>query len=165
MDVKIYLRQYIPALKLAEQCARNLDTLRHVYLRSPRLDGMPKGSTSGGLDRTIALIDEAERKLDRARWKALTILNGIEDLLEHVEEHEQQTLLRKRYIDGLTWQQIAMEMHWSESSVRRIHGRALEELRRKINAEIRDDDGRQVQRVDPGRHDEAAPEGHEEGEC
>lgn len=169
MDVKIYLRQYIPALKYAEQCARQLDSLRHVWIRSPRLDGMPRGNMESGLDRTVAMIDQAERRLDRAREKALRILLGIEDILETVEDFEEATLLRKRYIDGLTWQQIAIEMHWSESSVRRMHGRALEELRRKkvyefqSNGEAHDYDGEAVQRSDAGRYSAPAEGSHEEG--
>lgn len=132
MDIKAFLRQYRAALQYAERCARDLDALRDVGIRSPRLDGMPRGNGgTGGLDRQVALIDAAQRRLDKERAKALELLDQIEDMIEGLEDYRQKTLIRLRYIDGRSWEQIAQEMHWSERTVYNIHGKALEALRRR----------------------------------
>lgn len=131
MDIKAFLRQYRAALKYAERCAKDLDALRDVGVRSPRLDGMPRSGSGGGIEHQIELIDAAERRLDRERGKALKLLEAIEDLIEGLEDYRQKTLIRLRYIDGLSWEQIAQEMHWSERTVYNIHGKALAELRRR----------------------------------
>ena len=79
------------------------------------------------VDRILA----AEKRLNRARDEALKILDDIEDMIESLEDFDQKTVLRLKYIDGLTWDEVALQANWSERSVRRIHGRALEELRRR----------------------------------
>lgn len=131
MEIKAFLRQYRAALKYAERCARDLDALRDVGIRSPRIDGMPRGTGgTGGLDRQMILIDAAQRRLDREREKALALLEETEDLIAELEDYRQKNVIRLRYIDGLNWEQIATEMHWSERTVYNIHGKALEALRR-----------------------------------
>ena len=132
MEIKAFLRQYRAALLYAERCARDLDALRDVGIRSPRLDGMPRSTgAAGGLEGQVALIDAAERRLNRERDRALSLLDQIEDMIEGLEDYRQKTLIRLRYIDGRSWEQIAIEMHWSERTVYNIHGKALEALRRR----------------------------------
>lgn len=131
MEIKAFLRQYRAALLYAERCARDLDALRDVGIRSPRLDGMPRSTGgTGGLDRQMILIDAAQRRLDREREKALALLEETEDLIAELEDYRQKNVIRLRYIDGLNWEQIATELHWSERTVYNIHGKALEALRR-----------------------------------
>lgn len=131
MDVKKKLRSYLPALRYAVVCANRLDAIRETLLKSPKMDGMPRASTVGGLELMAATIEAEERRLDRARKKALAILDEIEDMIDSLEDYDGKKVLRLHYIGGLTWDQVAVESHWSESTVRRIHGRALEELRRR----------------------------------
>lgn len=130
MEVKTYLRSYQPALKYWELCTRRLDEARDIGVRSPKMDGMPRSGAGGGIEMQIDRIMAAERRLNKARDEALEILEGIEDMIESLENFDQKRILRLRYIDGLTWDEVAMDAGFSERSVRRIHGRALEELRR-----------------------------------
>ena len=131
MEVKAYLRSYQPALKYWELCTRRLDEAKEISLKSPKIDGMPRGGTSGGIEMQIDRILAAEKRLEKARDQALAILNGIEDMIESLDDFEMKTVLRLRYIDGLTWDEVAIHATWSTRTVRRIHGRALDELRRK----------------------------------
>ena len=131
MEIKSYLRSYQPALKYWELCTRRLDEAREVGIRSPKMDGMPRGGSGGGIEMQVDRILAAERRLNRARNEAMAIFEGIEDMIESLENFDQKRILRLRYIDGLTWDEVAMDSGFSERSVRRIHGRALEELRRR----------------------------------
>ena len=131
MEIKAYLRSYQPALKYWELCTRRLDEAREVGIRSPKMDGMPRSGSGGGIEMQVDRILAAERRLNRARDEAMAILEGIEDMIESLENFDQKRILRLRYIDGLTWDEVAMDSGFSERSVRRIHGRALEELRRR----------------------------------
>lgn len=130
MDVKQKLRSYLPALRYAIICANRLDAIRETLLKSPNMDGMPRSTRISGLEVMTAAIDAEERRLMKSREKALEILDEIEDMIDELQSFDQKQVLRLHYIAGLTWDQVAMEAHYSERTVRRIHGQALNELRR-----------------------------------
>ena len=131
MDVKMKLRSYLPAFRYAITCADRLDAIRGTLIKSPKMDGMPRSQSVGGLEIIAAAIDAEEKRLTKARTKALAILDEIEDMIDSLDDYDAKKVMRLHYIDGLTWEQVATASHWSESTVRRIHGRALEELRRR----------------------------------
>ena len=107
MEIKSYLRSYQPALKYLELCTRRLDEAREVGIRSPKIDGMPRAGSGGGIEMQVDRILAAERRLNRARDEAMAILEGIEDMIESLENFDQKMILRLRYIDGLTWDEVA----------------------------------------------------------
>lgn len=98
--------------------------------RAQCLDGMPRGGpgenyiqeermdTKGAL---LKVYREKEAELDA---KLLTIEKAIAKL-----EPRERRLVRLHYIDGLTWEQVAVEMDYSWRQVHRIHGDALEKLK------------------------------------
>ena len=133
MDVKQTLRQYRPALQYARKCFRELDDARNEGLRSPRLDGMPRGGGGNGLDEQIARIDALERKAAKARQKALDLAEEIEDMIDSLEDNRYKTVLSMRYLKGFSWVKVAMEMNYAEKYVFALHGKAIEELRRRQN--------------------------------
>lgn len=57
--------------------------------------------------------------------KVVTIERAIESLPDPTE----RLLLRLRYIEGKSWTQVGFIIHYSPSSTKRIHRRALEHLR------------------------------------
>lgn len=128
MNAKDRLRAYLPALREAQQLAKEYDAAREVWIRSPRLDGMPRTSGTSGLDEQVARIDAVMRRFEAAREKALEILEEVEDMIDALGEADERTVLRMKYVRGLTWEGVATEMCWSESTVRRIHARAVAEL-------------------------------------
>lgn len=98
---------------------------------------MPRAGTGPeGLEQQIERILAAEERLEKARAKALEIMDRVENMVDTLENHDQKRVIRLRYIDGMTWDQLARETHWSERTVYRIHGAALEELRRTHGNEL-----------------------------
>lgn len=98
--------------------------------RAQRLDGMPRSGSGENYvteeridrkDELLALYKEKEAELDE---KLLIIERAIEKL-----EPRERRLVRLHYIDGLTWEQVAVEMTYSWRQVHRIHGEALEKLK------------------------------------
>lgn len=130
MDIKTYLRLYLPTLRYAMACFRELDTAREVGVKSPKLDGMPRAGSGGGLENQVARIDALQRKAEAARDKCLDMLEEIEGLIENLPEMEQRMVLKLRYIYGEPWERVAMEAHMSQSTAIRVHGAALNELRK-----------------------------------
>lgn len=128
MDIKAYLRSYIPARRYAEKCFRDLDA--EVFLRSPKMDGMPRSVEAHGLEEQVARIEAARKKAEAARAKVLAMLEDIENRIEALENFDQRTVIKLHYIDGLSWAKVAQEMYISERTLYYIHGRALAEMRK-----------------------------------
>lgn len=90
------------------------DGLQH----SPRFSG--SGETNK-LIRAIDLEDQLKREIAEMgqRWKE------IHDTIEAVSNIDERLILRLRYIQGYTWDEIGAELHYSRSQVFRIHDAAI----------------------------------------
>lgn len=130
-EIKAYLRSYIPALRYAEKCFRELDAVEDISIRSPKMDGMPRSPGLHGLEDQVARIEAVREKAEKARAKVLAMLDDIEDRIEALENYDQKTVIKLRYIYGMEWTEIANEMSWSTRTVYNIHGRALAEMRKR----------------------------------
>lgn len=127
-DIKAYLKSYIPARRYAERCLRDLDA--ETFLKSPQMDGMPRSSNPHGLDEQVARIEAIRKKTERARAKVLAMLEDIEDRIEALPDHDQRMVMKLRYIEGLSWEEVANEMSMSVRPVYYIHGKALAQMRK-----------------------------------
>lgn len=99
---------------------------------SPRYTGLPGGgSVSDGKDLTVMYLEnfEALRKLaNEYAGFAHVRLHEIEDAIEKLDDPDERTVLRHRYISGHEWDMIAGIMCYDRSTVLRAHGKALEKL-------------------------------------
>lgn len=68
--------------------------------------------------------EELRAEYDRIREKLVAELLRIEQAIETLDSTE-RTLMRLRYIDGLSWQAIALRISYSWQQTHRIHARAL----------------------------------------
>lgn len=98
--------------------------------RTQALDGMPRSGPGENYvqeermdskDEVLAMYKAKEAELQAA-------LVTIERAIEKLEPRERQ-LVRLHYIDGLTWEQVAVEMCYSWRQVHRIHSSALNKLK------------------------------------
>lgn len=90
---------------------------------------MPR--SGGGADKiqtTVEKIIEIEEKLDHEIDAMADLRNRIEAAVEKLEDGRLRDVMRYRYIDGMKWEQIAVEMHYSYMQVCRLHGKALLEI-------------------------------------
>ncbi len=130
MDVKAKLEQYRKALLYAEKCFLELDAV--TALKSPGMSGMPRGSDRGdNLERMAIRVIASKERAEKARAKVLKEMDEIEAMIESLEDNEQKAVLRLRYIKGYTWEEVATRLYRSTATIYRIHGSALQELRRR----------------------------------
>lgn len=127
------LRKYLDLKRERQQLQQKLETIEaELYApKNQRLTGMPHAPSPGNAleDMTARHIDLQQRynaKLAEMAAEQLVIENTIEAL-----DPTMRILLRYRYIDGLTWEEVCVKMKYSWSQTHRIHSRALEELRQK----------------------------------
>ena len=90
---------------------------------------MPRsGGGSDKIQTTVEKIIEIEEKLDHEIDALVDLRNRIETAVEKLEDGRLRDVMRYRYIDGMKWEQIAVEMHYSYMQVCRLHGKALLEI-------------------------------------
>ncbi len=106
-------------LELETEATRQTTTLRD----DPRGGGYSKDKLSGIVVAIVAVQDQINSQLE---W-SYHILAEIEKAIEVLPEREKY-LVTSRYIDGKTWEQIAVDMHYSWPHVHRIHANALKIL-------------------------------------
>ena len=130
MTAKEYLNQ-----------ARHLDALINCRLREidywkelssgvsgMRFDGMPHNPnrpTEAPFVRCLEKIDEIQRSVEEKVAYLISLRDEINARIDMLDNHEEQVLLRYRYIDGFTWEEIESMMNVSERTAFRIHGNAL----------------------------------------
>lgn len=119
--------------KLEQNIERDMEELQRLESRAEKITSMvsdmPKGGNQGdrlqlAVDRICELKVSLKQRIDAAVEKR----KEIETVIETLEDKTLQLLLRYRYIDGMTWEQIAVKMRYDYRWVLRLHGRALERL-------------------------------------
>ena len=130
LRVKRKLYRYLDLKRERDQIAEELRTAEGTATSpsSPNLDGMPRASGYGDamvsrVSELINLRELYERKLDEISAAMLAIENAIEGL-----EPVERTLLRYRYIYGMTWEKVSVAMNYSWRQTHKIHARALDKL-------------------------------------
>lgn len=135
MEIRDKIAECRAAMKRAERLALELDAAMDPRPRSPKLTGMPRSGQSATLDLQMEIIEAARTRFEAAREIALEQLAELEEKIDALEEYDQKAVLYFRYIYRLKWDEVAERMHWSERTVRRIHGRALETLAKTERSE------------------------------
>jgi hypothetical protein len=130
LTAKEYLRQYKLMTARIRDREHDLAELREERESiSINLDGMPHGtSLSDKTARLAAQLADAEEEIIELRSEAWSIRMEIVRTLNRIQTPEYNTLLYLRYIEGKTWEQIAVEMHYTFRHTTRLHGDALREV-------------------------------------
>lgn len=91
------------------------------------LNGMPRNPNRGGsamadaVVKIISLQNEINEDID----KLVDLKREMVTLIKRVNDTEYQTLLEKRYLCFMTWEQIAVDMNYSIHHLYKIHNAAL----------------------------------------
>ena len=100
--------------------------------RAQALDGMPRSGShaydhlADVVARHQDLVDQYCAKLDELAAEQMQIEQAIESL-----QPRERELIRYRYIEGLSWEEICVRMSYSWRQTHRIHANALQQIRDK----------------------------------
>lgn len=122
--------------------AKHLDALIHARLREidywkemstsvsgMRYDGMPRNPNTPSDAHFVTClhkIDEIQADVESKVAQLITLRDEIGAQIDLLSDPEEQLVLRYRYIDNSTWEEIESMMNVSERTVFRIHGSALQ---------------------------------------
>ena len=129
-EKKEFLQQY----RTAESEERRLEMeIERWQARAAQMTfGYGSTPTRGGdgrsLERTVAHIDALIRQLTGQRDKLARLRREIDAAIRSVPDPKLQELLRLRYIEGMTFEKIAVDMNYSWRQAIRLHGIALSKV-------------------------------------
>ena len=85
------------------------------------------------MENTICKIIDLQHEINEDIDRLVDLKTEIVAAIKSVENREYQTLLEKRYLCFETWEQIAVDMHYSLRWIHILHGKALNDLGRILN--------------------------------
>lgn len=93
--------------------------------------GPPHGGSGDGrsLEHTVERLAILTSELVDQQNKLISLRRWIGGAINSVGDDRLRELLRLRYIEGMTWEQISVLLHYSYMQVCRLHGKALDQLK------------------------------------
>ena len=130
-DEKVaWLRRYRQALRRQAELEQEVEQLDSAAKRvTPMLSGMPCGPGDGNaLPRAVENLLEAKAELEAQCDICGDIRREVVAAIEQVTNQRDHEILRRRYIIGQKWEQIADSMNINERWLRRCHAKAINEM-------------------------------------
>ena len=134
MTAKEYLQQYRQID--GEITSINEDILRLRELATQTTSGNMTGMPSGTSDKTeasyaaiVEKIIDMEKERNKMIADLLCLKLKIERAISSVDKALYRTILRDKYINGLTLEQIAVNMNYCWRHIATMHGRALQAVK------------------------------------
>ena len=129
MRAKEYLMQ---AYRLDQRINAKLDQVSSLNDLATKatttITGMPKSPSqaSSRLEATVAKIVDLQEAINRDIDDLVDLKHGIVSLIRGIGNTEYQTVLEKRYLCFMAWEQIAVDMNYSMPHLYKIHSQALD---------------------------------------
>lgn len=128
MNTKSYLSQARYLDMRIKSKLQQVDSLNELATNCTSvLTGMPRnpsGSTSRMADAICKIVD-LQNEINRDIDTLVDLKKEIMGVVKAVANPEHQTLLEKRYLCFLSWEKIAVDMHYSIQHIYRMHEQAL----------------------------------------
>ena len=135
MTAKEYLQQVGRLDEKIRQLEREIEALRATEssLRSPWPDGLPRGTGIGDpVGREAARVADKIRGLEervmRKRGELFAKRLEVIETLGEMKDPTLNRLLWAKYVDGQTWEQIAVDLSYTYRHIINLHGKALEAM-------------------------------------
>lgn len=132
MNAKEFLSQAYRLDQIINSDLRESARLRSMLysISSPGFEEHIRGSapTEAPFVRTVEKLMALEETVNNEIDTLIELKEQIKSTINSVGDTNGQTVLRLRFLDDFTWEQIAAEMFVDTSTVRRWHDRALKEI-------------------------------------
>lgn len=147
------MKEWIQRLSQLRDLKREVDELSQRIAQleaqaqggASRISGLPRGS--GRVDRMAELIvkiESIEDRMERRRLDCMEELGRLYAFIDSVDDSRTRQVLCARYIDGLSWQDVAWRIDETDEQVpRRLHNRFLQQ-KTEENAQFDEKDERNV---------------------
>lgn len=125
-----WLRQYRDAMRLEKELRQELEAQRaRACKTTAALTGMPGGGGDGqALPRAVESIVAAQQELQAQINLCGAVRREVVAALDQITDARDHEILRRRYLLGQRWEQIAVEMNIELRWIYRRHRRAVSGL-------------------------------------
>lgn len=125
-----WLRRYRDALRLEEELRQELEDQRSRACKTTAaLTGMPGGGGDGqALPRAVESIVASQQELQAQINICGAIRREVVAALDQVADERDHEILRRRYLRGQKFEQIAVEMNLEYRWVRRLHKKCVDKM-------------------------------------
>jgi hypothetical protein len=124
------LKGYRALCREIELLAAEKENLLAGSLGAVKITGMPKRyGISNPTSETAARIAEITGELDSKLREYIFLRSEIETAIGNLAEPRDRELMRRRYIEGQSWEEIAVAMSYSINHIWRIHGYILQKIK------------------------------------
>lgn len=126
-----YLSRYIALNRRIDRLLEEKAKWWSLCLKTtPNLSQAPGGGESGSpVERPMDKVLEIEEEINKEIDELQEVCRGIKTVLGQLEDDTLRLLMEYRYLDGLTFEEIAVKMHYSWRWVIKLHGKALAEIK------------------------------------
>ena len=126
-----YLSRYRRLNERIDRLLEEQSRWREMPLKiTPTLSQTPGGGGSGSpIERPMDKVLEIDMEINREIDTLQTVRQEIRAALNQLEDENLKLLMEYRYIDGLTWEQIAEKMDYSRQWATSLHGMALQKIK------------------------------------
>ncbi len=130
MTAKEYLQQAYRLNELIDSDAQELERLRALAGKVGGSNFGERVQTSRNADpsfvKYLGDIIEMEEKLQKELYELLMLKKQMLSALEKMNNRDERLLLTYRYMDNVSWEEIAGNLSVSMRTVHRIHSSALQ---------------------------------------
>lgn len=125
-----WLRRYRDELRLEEELRQELEDQRSRACKTTAaLTGMPGGGGDGqALPRAVESIVAIQQELQAQINICEAIRREVVAVLDQVADERDHEILRRRYLRGQKFEQIAVEMNLEYRWVRRLHKKCVDKM-------------------------------------
>lgn len=130
-ELKIrYLSRYRRLNERIDRLLEEQSRWREMALKiTPVLSQTPGGGNGSPIERPMDKVLEIDEEINREIDELQTVRQEIRAALNQLEDESLKLLMEYRYIDGLTWEQIAVKMDISWRWSIKLHGKALGKIK------------------------------------
>ncbi len=131
LSAKDYLSQAYRIDRRINSKIEQVQSLRDLAAKATAtLSDMPRSASPNihRMEDVITKMVNLESEINTDLTRLINLKHEIVTVVKCVESPELQTLLELRYLCFMTWEQIAVELHFDLRWVHRLHNRALNEV-------------------------------------
>lgn len=129
-EKQVYLQRYgcsgLQVSRLEEELAYWEEKMKGMM--TPLFSSIVDEPDADRIQRCVQNIARLRRKLIKQMGEKTQLRQDIADWIDTVKDERLHLLLCYRYLDGLTWERIAENMHYSCKQIYRLHKKALGDL-------------------------------------
>lgn len=128
-EKKEFLNQYLVCIQRMEAKQEELEKYRELAAKvTSSISGLPKDQSGDRVQNSVERIVSLENEIREQIEKMIVIRHQVEDAINSLQSETLKNLMTYKYINGYTWEQIAVKMNYTWRHVFRLHGEALKHV-------------------------------------